>query len=45
MIEFTGGRIVDGFDGCINFVEDENGSTIDLGLNAISSLNVGVCPE
>lgn len=45
MIEFTGGRYVDGFVGCIHIVANENDEMIDLGKNAVSSLNVGICPE
>lgn len=45
LFDFTGGRFVDGFVGCIHLVANEYGETIDLGQNAVSGLNIAICPE
>lgn len=41
----TGGRITQGFKGCIHVVEPLFGGPIDLGRNHQSGMNVNSCPR
>lgn len=41
----TGGRYLNGFQGCIHIVEANHGKPTDLGLAAVSAANVETCPK
>lgn len=41
----TGGRMTQGFQGCVHIVEPTIGGPVDLGKSARSGVNVAACPR